>query len=98
VYLVSSFRWADCGTNYYLVVAEVRERLSVTKRATRKFRLKKLNEVGDNEPNQAKISNSSAALENLVDDVDINRAWENIRGNIKISAEGSLDYYEEKQH
>jgi hypothetical protein len=35
---------------------------------------------------QVKISNSFAALENLNDNVDINRAWENIRENIKISA------------
>jgi hypothetical protein len=60
--------------------------------------LKKLIEVADNEPNQVKISNSSAALENLIDDVDSNRASESIRGNISISAEGSLDYYELKQH
>jgi hypothetical protein len=30
--------------------------------------------------------------------VDINRAWEIIRENIKISAKESLDYYEMKKH
>jgi hypothetical protein len=36
-------------------------------------------------------------LENL-DDVDVNRAWETIRKNIKISANEILGYYELKQH
>jgi hypothetical protein len=31
-------------------------------------------------------------------DVDINRAWETIRGNIKISAQESPGYYELKKH
>jgi hypothetical protein len=34
----------------------------------------------------------------LNDDVDINRAWETIKENIKISAKGSLGYYELKKH
>jgi hypothetical protein len=39
------------------------------------------------------------ALEKLDDDdVDINRAWETIRENIKISAEEGLGYYEFKKH
>jgi hypothetical protein len=33
-------------------------------------------------------------LENLDTEVDINRAWETIRGNTKISAKESLDYCE----
>jgi hypothetical protein len=37
-------------------------------------------------------------LEILDDDVDINRAWETIRENIKISAKVSLGYYELKKH
>jgi hypothetical protein len=37
-------------------------------------------------------------LENLGVEVDINRAWETIRGNIKISAKESLEYYELKKH
>jgi hypothetical protein len=31
------FREADCGTDHYLVVAEIRESLPVTKRAEQKF-------------------------------------------------------------
>jgi hypothetical protein len=33
-------------------------------------------------------------LENLETEVDINRAWETIRGYIKISAKASLSYSE----
>jgi hypothetical protein len=38
------------------------------------------------------------AFENLDNDVDINRALETIGENIKISAKGSLCYYELKKH
>jgi hypothetical protein len=37
-------------------------------------------------------------LENLDFEVDINRAWETIRGNIKISARENLGYFEMKKH
>ena len=47
---------------------------------------------------QTEITNMFAALENLSDDEDINRAWENINENIKTSAEDSLDLQELKQH
>jgi hypothetical protein len=39
-----------------------------------------------------------AALENLKDSKDINRAWENIKDNIKTSAQERLGLYELKQH
>jgi predicted transcriptional regulator len=44
------------------------------------------------------ISNRSAVLENLDAEMDINRVWETIRENIKISAKESLGYYELKKH
>ena len=47
---------------------------------------------------QIKISNRFAALGNLSDNENINRAWENIKENIKISAKESLGQYEWKQH
>jgi hypothetical protein len=37
-------------------------------------------------------------LENSDSEVDVNRAWETIRENIKISAKESLGYYELKKH
>jgi hypothetical protein len=43
---------------------------------------------------QVKISNGFAALENLDDNVDIDRAWESISENIKASATESIGYYE----
>jgi hypothetical protein len=47
---------------------------------------------------QIKLSNMFAALENLNVIEDINRAWENIKESIKISAKESLGLYERKQH
>jgi len=43
-------------------------------------------------------SNRFAALENLSESEDINRAWKKFKENIKISAKQSLDLYELKQH
>jgi hypothetical protein len=63
------------------VVAEVGERLSVSKRAAPKFHvqsfnLKKLNDVEVKERYQAEIPDKFAVVENLVDyDLDINKAW-----------------------
>jgi hypothetical protein len=31
-------------------------------------------------------------------EVEINTVWKTIRGNMKISAKGSVDYYELKKH
>jgi hypothetical protein len=45
---------------------------------------------------QVTIRNRFATLENLEDSGDINRAWDNIRENIKISAQESLGYCESK--
>jgi hypothetical protein len=51
-----------------------------------RFNLRKLNEVKGKEQYYVEISNMFAALENLDTEVDINRTWGAIRGNIKISA------------
>jgi hypothetical protein len=37
-------------------------------------------------------------MENVSDKEDLNRAWENIREKVKISAKWSLGLYELKQH
>jgi hypothetical protein len=92
----------DCDTDHYLAMAKVREGLAVSKQATHKvhmdrFNLKKLNEVEGKEHYRVEISDRFADLENLDNYVDINRAWETIRENIKISAEESLGY-ELKKH
>jgi hypothetical protein len=63
-----------------------------------RFSLKKLNEVEGKEQYCVEISNRYAALENLDAEVNVNKAWEPIRENIKISAKGSLGYYELKKN
>jgi hypothetical protein len=68
------------------VVAEVRERLAVSKQAAQKFdverfKLNKLNELDVRKQYHIMISHRFAALENLTDSKDIIRAWENIQEN-----------------
>jgi hypothetical protein len=55
-----------------------------------------LNEGDVKEQYQVTIRNKFAALENLEGSGDVNRAWDNVRENIKISAQESLDYSEPK--
>jgi hypothetical protein len=55
-----------------------------------RFNLKKLNKVEAKERYRLEISNRFAALENLDTEVDINKAWETVRENVKISAKESL--------
>jgi hypothetical protein len=99
---VRSFRAADCDIDHYLMVAKDGERLTVTKQTTlsvhmERFSLKKLKEVGVKRQYPVEISNRFAALENLDTGADINKAWETIRDNIKISVKVSLGY-ELKMH
>jgi hypothetical protein len=63
-----------------------------------RLNLKKLNMIEGKEQYRIEISNRFAALENLDTEVDINRAWEIIRENIKISTKKSLCYCELKKH
>jgi hypothetical protein len=57
-----------------------------------------LNEVEGEEQYRVELSNRFAALENLDDEVDINRASETITENTKILAKESLGCYELKKH
>ena len=85
------------------MVAKVRERLAVRKQNAQKldgekFNLKKLKDLEVTKECQIEITNRFAALGNISDDGDINRAWENIKENIKSSAKESLGLLELKQH
>jgi len=71
-------------------MAKVRKRLAVGKQAAQRFdrqrfNLRKLNEPEVREHYQNEITNRFAALENLYDDEDVNRTWENIKDNIQTS-------------
>ena len=48
--------------------------------------------------NQIEIINRFAVLENISDDEDINRTWENIKENIKTLTKESLGLQDLKQH
>jgi hypothetical protein len=85
------------------MVEQFTESLAVSKYTTYRlhmvrFNRKELKEVGAKEQYHIKISNRFAALENLDTEAYINRAWETIRENIKISAKDTLGYYELKKH
>jgi len=62
-----------------------------------RFNLRNLNELEVRKQEQTERAKRHAALENLSDDEDINMAWENIKENIKTSANESLGLQELKQ-
>jgi hypothetical protein len=63
-----------------------------------RFNLRKLNYLESRKQYQTEITKRLAASEHFYDSEDINRVWENIKENIKISAKESLGLYELKQH
>jgi hypothetical protein len=81
----------------------IREKLAVNKQRSQIFRmerfdLKKSNEVEGKEKYRFDVSDRFTALEYLNAEVEVNSAWKTIRENIKISAIGSLGYFELKKH
>ena len=100
---VRSFRGADFDTDHYLLVANIRENLVVSKQTSQRFggerfNLRKLNELEVRKQYQVLFTDRFAALENLSDEEDLNRAWENIKENINFSAKENLFLHELKQH
>jgi hypothetical protein len=63
-----------------------------------RFNLRKLNELKVRKQYQTELTKKFAALENLDNDGDINRAWENIKESIQTSAREGLGLHESKQH
>ena len=84
----------------------MRECLGISKQAAQKFdgerfNLRKLNELEVTKKYHIEITNRFAALEILNVGDDANRAWENVKENIKTSAKDSLgpcDLYDVKRH
>jgi hypothetical protein len=70
----------------------------VKKMDMERFNLKQLNEEAVKEQYQVTIKNKFAAVENLYDNGDNNRAWDTVRENIKISAKESIGHCESKSH
>jgi phosphoribosylaminoimidazole carboxylase (NCAIR synthetase) len=82
---VCSFRGADCDAEYHLVVAKVTGRLLVRKQAVQTFNMERFNlEKLNDEEYHVKISNRFAALQNLNDNANTDRAWESIGKSIRI--------------
>ncbi|KAJ4437040.1 hypothetical protein ANN_17174 [Periplaneta americana] len=102
---IRTFRGADCNSDHYLVIGELRERLSVAKRVEQqvnitKFNILKLKDEEAKQNYQVEISNRFATLESsdeVEKELDVNSVWENIRNSIKIAAEQSIGYYETKK-
>jgi hypothetical protein len=90
----------DYDTDHYLVEV-FRDRLAVSKQTTSTFQMvrfnpKILNKVEGKEQYWVEILNRLAALENSNYNMDISRAWETNRQNIKLSDKETLYYYELK--
>jgi hypothetical protein len=75
--------------------------LAVSKQAAQKLngeRFNLSNELEVRKEYQIEISNRFTVLENISDSEDINRGWENFKGNSKTSPTESLGLHKLKQH
>jgi hypothetical protein len=84
------------------LVVKFRKRQAVFKQAANEFDVERLNvrkrsEFEVRKQYQIKLLKSFVAWENLNDNEGINRAWENIKENIKTSVKQSLGLCELKQ-
>jgi hypothetical protein len=70
----------------------------VKKMDVERFNLKQLTEEEVKEQYQVTMKNKFAALENLDDNGDINKAWETVTENIRISAKESIGLCESKSY
>ena len=85
------------------MVSKFRERFAVSKQEDQEFdgeifNLRKLNELEVRKQYKIQITNRFAALENLSDCENVNRAWENIKENLKTPAKDSQGLHKLKQH
>ena len=94
----------DCDNDHYLIIAKLRERLSVAKRVDQivdkdRFDVTKLKDEEIKLVYQVQISNRFDALRTSENagEVDINDTWENIRNNIKVATGESIGYYQVKK-
>ena len=71
--------------------------MTVSKQAAQMFNVE-LSELEFRKQYQIENSNRFAALENLSDSEDINRAWENVTVTIKTPTKEKLGLHELKQH
>ena len=102
---IRSFRGADCDSDHYLLIAKLREGLSVAKRVDQivdidRFDVRKLKDEDIKLQYHVHISNRFDALRTSNEDageVHINDSWENIRDNIKVAAGESIGYYQVKK-
>jgi hypothetical protein len=77
--------------------------LAVSKQEAQKFdvkryNVKKLNKLEVRKEYEIKIEERFEAVENVNHSEYINRAWENIKENVKTQAKNSPDLHEMKQH
>jgi hypothetical protein len=94
-------KFGSCDTIWWLQT--LGERLAVSKQAALKFdgeifNLRKLNVLEVRKLYHVVFTNRFAAVENLYNSDDINRAWKSIKENINNSAKEILGLHELKQH